>query len=45
MKHPKILNSQLQEEILGSFQQLVKALIKTLLEALMLEERDKGISG
>jgi transposase-like protein len=40
MKQPNKLNSQLQQEILGSFQQLVKALIKTLLEALMLEERE-----
>jgi transposase-like protein len=40
MKQPNKFNSQLQQEILDSFQQLVKALIKTLLEALMLEERE-----
>jgi len=45
MKHPNKFNSQLQHEILDSFQQLVKVLIKTLLEALILEERDRGISG
>jgi hypothetical protein len=45
MKHPNKLNSQLQQEILGSFQQLVKVLIKTLLEGLMFEERDRSISG
>jgi hypothetical protein len=45
MKHPNKLNSQLQQEILDSFQQLVKVLIKTLLESLILEERDRGISG
>jgi len=40
MKQPNQLNFQLQQEILDSFQQLVNALIKTLLEALMLEERE-----
>ena len=40
MKQPNKFNSQLQQEILGFFQQLVKTLIKTLLEALMLEERE-----
>jgi putative transposase len=40
MKQPNKFNSQLQQEILDSFQQLVKTLIKTLLEALMLEERE-----
>jgi len=45
MKQPNKLNSQLQLEILGSFHQLVKGLIKTLLEVLMLEERETGISG
>jgi transposase-like protein len=40
MKQPNKFNSQLQQEILGSFQQLVKTLIKTLLEVLMLEERE-----
>jgi hypothetical protein len=44
MKQPNKFNSQLQQEILDSFQQLVKALIKTLLEALMIEERERGIS-
>jgi ethanolamine utilization cobalamin adenosyltransferase len=29
MKQPNKFNSQLQQEILGSFQQLVKTLIKT----------------
>jgi hypothetical protein len=32
MKQPNKFNSQLQQEILGSFQQLVKALIRTLLD-------------
>jgi hypothetical protein len=40
MKQPNKFNSQLQQEILDSFQQLVKTLIKTLLETLMLEERE-----
>jgi hypothetical protein len=44
MKQPNKFNSQLQQEILDSFQQLVKTLIKTLLEALMIEERERGIS-
>jgi hypothetical protein len=40
MKQPNKFNSQLKQEILESFRQLVKALIKTLLEALMLEEKE-----
>ena len=44
MKQPNKFNSQLKQEILASFQQLVKALIKTLLEALMLKERERGVS-
>jgi len=40
MKQPNKFNSQLQQKILDSFQQLVKTLIKTLLEALMLKERE-----
>jgi hypothetical protein len=44
MKQPNKFNSQLQQEILDSFQQLVKTLIKTLLETLMLEERERTSS-
>jgi hypothetical protein len=40
MKQPNKFNSQFKQEILDSFRQLVNALIKTLLEALMLEERE-----
>jgi len=44
MKQPNKFNYQLKQEILDSLQQLIKTLIKTLLEALMVEERERGIS-